>query len=1062
LATTRAYVTLLEKNGRDDIRTIYTDSIIPNQENNLENWLIRLEITNTGVSGVNTAELVLRIDERGTFVRRDPILIDEDTKNNFLIEVQLKQDLDGDDDFSDPNEQGIIVRGFLGTPTIIQNSSYGEILRVSITGIQYHLKEQLTSSWHLFKSPKQSFEDRLGEISLSGGHLRTNVNTINLPESPLISYRPRGPTTIHDSMGEIIDALSNPQIDGGAFDDYYFEINPDTNYTNWININAEKFGSTDSQVVIDPLSFDIEHTDTENTTVTNNIEYKNHVIMIGDPRSGSLPTSRARFGSKHNHARIRDVWNPNGVSYIEGDLIQYLVPTSNNPYLTLYLRCTQNHTSTAIPDPVTGCLTTYGYWEVDFSETPPFSTNSSAYYKVGETITNLRSNGFVDFYQCSSSNTYPTNTFTSSTSPLSVPSGWVHVCSIPSTAYTEFETYTPYTADVDIWKQTLCGTEPLSHSPYNGTSVAEYVSSFRGVDYAGYAFDWNITKANYNRKNMTNHFETVSPKVVTARRNNQITNQSSERFDGQRFLLDPSLGTIQGSEWSGHDNQIAEWDRATGSWQFSDDPVSSDTVLVLSEAKIYRFNGTNWITKWNPIDSVSTDKPTPFHLCKNVGLVSGATGIPSQAVELTYDWYVDPLNPTSSPYTHHNRTSRGVWISQSTLLPRINTNQYDIGELYGGAGKEGTLDTNNYTYDSQGNMGWNKGILDEDYGRISAISFKIRVSFFQNSAGTELVEGIPEIPLTFWAIDKFDRVWFYKFKVRRNGQWDDATIPFGENSPTNNMYYARWDELATLIDGVPLTQLDFTIKEREFSGVRLDWKYVKYWGIQLDESYENVGLYKNGEQRAYSFGNDTLSQLSNNWYWILLGPLASSARSLLPKHTPVTQNYIRLVAKIAIDDLHFEKELVATSDDTVVTNPRTHIEYVGSESDYLNLKTRAKARQARMRFFPQTAHIVSAGDVRLKFGQSFKVKGSRVVENPSNTTKFPLWTAQAYNQGDTVSYDGYSYQAITNTLASDQPDTSPTKWENLNKYVVSTVTHIFDHDGYRTDIAGFRKFVVSG
>ena len=315
--------------------------------------------------------------------------------------------------------------------------------------------------------------------------------------------------------------------------------------------------------------------------------------------------------------------------------------------------------------------------------------------------------------------------------------------------------------------------------------------------------------------------------------------------------------------------------------------------------------------------------------------------------------------------------------------------------------------------------------------------------------------------MTFWAIDKFDRVWFKKFKSRRNGQWDEVKIPVGEMAQ-NNLYFARWDELSLLLDGVPLTEWDFTLKEKEFSGVNFDWKFMKWWGIQLNEAYVDSGLYKNGHQRAFEFGEDVLADLSANWYWYLLGSAGSIIKNALPKHTPITQNLIRNSAKIALDDLHFEKEQIVTSDDTSITKPRTSIEYVSQESDYLNLKSRSIASQARKRFFPQTTHIRSTGDVRLRFGKHFKVKGSRVLENPTN---FTAWSNGGnYSINSKVSYNGYSYQALkASTSASPkQPDTNSDYWENLNKYSISTVRHLFDHDGYHCEIAGFRKFVVSG
>jgi hypothetical protein len=328
-----------------------------------------------------------------------------------------------------------------------------------------------------------------------------------------------------------------------------------------------------------------------------------------------------------------------------------------------------------------------------------------------------------------------------------------------------------------------------------------------------------------------------------------------------------------------------------------------------------------------------------------------------------------------------------------------------------------------------------------------------------------LIHGIPDIPMTFWAIDKFDRVWFHRFKLTRNGEWDDVTVPIGELAPTS-LHYARWDELAVFFDGVPITGLDFTIKEREFSGVAFDWKYVKYWGVQLNESYTSVGLYKNGLERAFEYGEDLLADLAGNiWYqggaliYNTIGYVTALATGNDFQAIPATQNFIRESARIAIDDLHFEKELLVTSSDTSVQNARTDVQYVGNEVDYVNLKTRAKARVARKKFFPQTAHIRTSGDVRLRFGQAFKVSGSRVIENPDN---YPAYNAlNTYSVGDKVSHGGYTYQALQNVPVNTIPPNNA-YWENLNKYVVSNVKHKFNHDGYFCEVAGFRKFVVSG
>lgn len=1057
MASTKAFATLLDTDvpddqKRDQSRTIYTDAVIPNQENNLADWLIGLEIENTGISKVNSGEITLRIDERGTFVRSDPILVNEDSKNKYMIEIQLKQDLDNDDDFNDPTEQGIILRGLIGQPSVVQNSSYGEILRIPLISVQYRLKEMMTSKWLLFKSPSESFSERVSEIGLTSNKYPVRDNSVvnNLPISPLLSYKPTGPKSIHDSMGEIIDALSNPQVDGGAFDDYYFEIENDSNYTNYLNILADKFGSVDSGVIIDPLSLDVEDTGEENTTVTDNIAYKNHVIVIGNTNSGSLPMERTRFASNFQHARIRDEWD-SGTTYQSGDLVKHTTTATHKPYLITYHRALTDNNTGNNP------ISTHGTdWEIDFTDIPPFVTASDAYYKIGEIVSH-ESGGTIYFYQCDEEQSYTTTHFSSS-SPPTPPSGWKFITSISSTFYEPFVSYSPWTNDVDIWKQTLAGRG-------KGKTTTNFNPTINGKQYEGWAWDWNVTKSNFNRKNLLSSFEEVSPKIISGFTSQYgITGESNvpnkEKYDSNRFLID----TASVGSWASNLNKIAEYDAETQTWQISNLAVNGDTVINLYDGKIWKYNGSTWDAKWDWSNSNHTDKPTPFHAVKNVGLVAGATGIAGQAVEFDYDWHVTiPLAGDD----HVNRTSRGVWLCSTALLPRHDTNQYDVGELYGGipvGGSKhlGTIDTNNYDKDRKGFIGWNKGIDDEDYGRISALAFKMRVSFFKTRDGGGLIHGIPDIPMTFWAIDKFDRVWFHRFKLRRNGEWDDVTIPIGELASAN-LYHARWDELAVFFDGVPITGLDFTIKEREFSGVAFDWKYLKYWGVQLDESYTGVGLYKNGLERAFEYGEDLMADLAGN-LWYQGGALIYNIGGYIFggsdfQAIPATQNFVRLSARIAIDDLHFEKELLATSSDTSIENARTEVKYVGNEVDYVNLKTRAKARVARQKFFPQTVHIRTSGDVRLRFGQSFKVSGSRVVENPNN---YPDWSiGQSYVIGDKVDYLGYTYQALTNNT-NQIPLNSPNDWENLNKYVVSNVKHKFNHDGYFCEVAGFRKFVVSG
>ncbi len=986
MAKTSAFVTLLNKNGRDDDRSIASSGIITATENNLGDFLVKMEIKNTGVSKTNSGVLTLRIDDAGTFIRTGPILVDEATKNTYLIELQIKQDLDNDDDFSEANEKGKVLRAIIGQPTTRVDTTFGQLLTVNLVGIEYRLKETLTSEEHIFLTPDQSFTRRLEEVTANATGIRLTPVTNNLPNAPDLSFIPNQPTRVHDTLTEIIDLLALPDVSGGAFDDHYFDFDPSTTKTNHLSVIAEVYGNTSTGVTLDPLSVSIPDTDEEQSVVTDNIEYKNHVIMVGSALGGSMPPERTRFASNFNHAQVRPNWDPLK-SYSIGDLVQLTTPTTFKPHLTTYHKALTNHAASA-SDPLDEAG---GDWEIDFSDIPEFVTVTSAFYGVGEFVT-VTSGGIVNIYQSRLNGAH--------TTPTGNPTQWALISGFVETAYTAFVTYTPWTNDESVWKETLAG-----RTKAQGMSPSQ----------EGWAFDWNISKANYKRENATSHYGPVSPKWLTAEQNAEPSTTGRDRFDGQRYLVGdiPTGGTA----WSANARKVAEWDDAATpdgggrKWKFSVAPVEGDMINDLNVAEMKEHTGGSWVTAWSGTVQGNTDRPSPFHIVENVGLVAGATNIAAQAIQFTYNWRVDITDLTN---THHRRTGRGVWISSSFPFPRVDTDNFNIGTLYGGTGGGaptalGHFKTNNYDTTRTGLIGWNLGIDVEDMGKISSIRFKMKVSFL-TSVG-DLVEGQPDVPMTFWAMDKFDRVWYSKFKLRRNGQWDQVRIPVGELAPSQ-LYFARWDELAKL-NGVVITELDFTLAQKEFSGVQFDWRFIKHWGVQLDEAYVETGLYKNGHQRAWEFGEDIVAQLQANWFWFMLGPSGQIIRSLLPKHTPVTQNHVRFSAKIVLDDLHYEKEQIVTSDNVAKADPRTTVEHLATEIDYNNLKKRAEASESRKRFFPQFWHLRATGDVRLKFGQSFIISGTRVPSSPVTM-------------------------------------------------IVSEVTHIYDHDGYHVELAGVRKFTVSG
>ena len=131
---------------------------------------------------------------------------------------------------------------------------------------------------------------------------------------------------------------------------------------------------------------------------------------------------------------------------------------------------------------------------------------------------------------------------------------------------------------------------------------------------------------------------------------------------------------------------------------------------------------------------------------------------------------------------------------------------------------------------------------------------------------------------------------------------------------------------------------------------------------------------------------------------------------------PEHKNYIFRQASLAIDDLHYKKELYVNSDDTPVEKARSVVESQGM-SDYLNCKQFARSRKARTTFFPQMYHITSIGNVKIRLGHKFKVTGDRVPEN----------------------------------ISGDQEQ----------ELICTEVEHIIDGGGYHIDIQAHRKFVTN-
>ena len=1089
-----------------------------NGNGDLKPYRIRLTMSNAGIEKINNGQIKLRVDEHKTFLlSRDlgggvktPVLVDENAKNKYLIEAQISQtDSDGTTIY------GKKFRFVISQSAIDLDQTLGATITLHLTEIQYRIKETLTAYRHWFTDPKTTMVKRANEFNkaqLSSGNsnevILTGLDGIDISQSPKQHYLPTSPQTVHQTFQEIFGRLARPVVQGGSFLDYYYDFFPNSTLTNAMDIEAKEEGSFPASgtgydydvPILKPLSVEAHSAGGEETQsiISDFKEYKNNVIIKGASESGSLPTNHSIFGSQLEHGKHRDEWN-SATTYRTGDQVKKtFTVTGVNEKVIRFFELTKviaktstepsklaTHTSNTSPDQ------DEDNWKEDFVMIPEWS-NYGRYFK--DEIVYHKDGSTIKFYKATADGqkqgAYDTRDYdlvdcdilnpknASTENPKQDTGNWsnLHSTGLPNRStdnFTDFSSYNPMNMP-DDWRKNLAGLKSGSLSGGSG-------------EYTGLAWDWNFCKDTYGISDFTNDYERLNIKWVAKKDITDPTNTTQvpdgSIWHGQRYLLgdmsstantnifhkqfvDDGYGTSSDVSNGSLNYRIAEWDEVYTKWRFSKQPDSNETITNLEDGKIWAWSGSAWIVKMDTLawDGNSADGGTGtanrhgqcFHIVKNIYQTTGSTGIPSQALEYRYHWYV--LGESAG--AQELLSSRGAWINFWHPFPRQASAHGGIGYQMGGDGWKynsgtltpNTIGTENYTSlntfntnsDRFGDIsGWNNGLKSEDMGRISGLGFRLKLELTRdwtnmnyNNSGTreiarpfardERISGVANIPMIFWAVDSFDRIYFHKFKLRRNGEWENVVIPFSTiNSRDNsNLYFARWDELAHFF-GYVIGGLNFTLKEKEFTGVKFDWRFVRGWGIMYAESYHENGFYEGGTETWWDGIEQSLKQIGGNIWNLALEAgesitdffTGSGSDPSISGVNPEHANFVIRQASLAIDDLHYVKELYVNSDDTPVSKSRSMLESFG-DPDYLNCKQYARSRRARSTFFPQTYHITALGNVKIRLGHKFKVTGDRVP---------------------------HKYQ----TTLQEQD------------LICTEVQHIIDHGGYHIDIQAHRKFVTN-
>jgi len=552
--------------------------------------------------------------------------------------------------------------------------------------------------------------------------------------------------------------------------------------------------------------------------------------------------------------------------------------------------------------------------------------------------------------------------------------------------------------------------------------------------------DWNISRFNFDRAVPDDRFERVSVKLVDERRNTPPA--TVDIWAGKRYIVGVA-GSSDGSVTSWNAELTPAQSGLSGDLRgriaevvvpdpsvslqnptitnnffiFSDKPTDDggagadrrqDMVNLFrdgSQALVLKWDDTasggsgDWVTDWKVDTDFARTTGSPWHPVRFFRNITGATGIPNQAIEAVYLWkqrigfpiFTDPANGNQiAP------ASRGAWLWITFPYPRDDPP--NTGNQYGKNRAFPFVDTFNLSRNHLGEVGWNRGVNSEDLGAISSMTFKMKLAMFKSVDDSEIILGKANIPMIFWALDRNDRIYFQEFTQRVNNAWEQHTIPVGPRAP-QNLYNSRISELATFL-GHKLPNFDFFLLEREFVGIQFDWRFVKGMGWFMKDGYDEQGLYA---AVFDSYLGQIYQSIEQAGFNIVQG-IQDIFNLTVTRRT--TDNVVTDHTTIALDELHFDKELYALSDKTTVTTiPRVILERDETQDDYLDATAKAEAISFRKTFFPQFWFI-------RELGQRFTVTGPRV---PGGTLEL----------------------------------------------VASEVKHIIDGDGYFMEVFGIRKFVLT-
>ena len=452
--------------------------------------------------------------------------------------------------------------------------------------------------------------------------------------------------------------------------------------------------------------------------------------------------------------------------------------------------------------------------------------------------------------------------------------------------------------------------------------------------------------------------------------------QDGGAYRGCRVLVN---GTGTG-DFVGFNNRVMQYTGSTWKqiypYNNGTTPHDDAQIAVIRDGKNYVWKQDLGTPAW-ALDDATVDKSNDcFHPATKVFSEDGiATSLKSTGAS-TSDYKYGKNSASVWEYsfsvfdgwigrvmTTPNYYQIGAWACFRLPYPTTSyqlPSGYTVGSLY----KNATIDTNNMHLTPDANNGFNADD-SEELGIMESLAFFIKFKYFYLYTGTEAETLLPftgKFKFRATLYDTSDNVVVQDFEVAFNNNWEYISLPLSGFKIYRARVTKRWvNAIANMI-----------VPELEVTEV-FEWKNVKMISIQCQESYDGEGRF-----------DATSGQINNIDGIEDFNPLVAITGGMWQR------------TRLSIDNLHFTKQLTATSGAVGTGSTARNIEPIFMDrpytTNYRQLKQDALSQKEIEQFRYEAFDIETEGEcpANLRFGDSFYLTDDSVVEasdNGANTIK---------------------------------------------------------------------------